>query len=272
MKMEIWSVLKFELRRKWKSILIFAGVIGGFILLMTTIFDPTLFSAYNDIMAGLPPEILDLVGGLADLSTFEGFFNMYIFEFAWMWYGLYIILFVAQDIPGEMENKTIDLVLSKPIKRWEFALGKQLEHLLTIIAVIFVSTLSTLGAIAINPNVILSEVDFGGYIICFLWLGILLFAIESTVLLISTMLGSKKATAAGFAIVMGLWFISAYGDNFGAIADIKYISFFTFIDTRAVLIDGVMTGVLGDILILLAYSAILSTIAVVYFTKRDIPV
>ena len=151
-------------------------------------------------------------------------------------------------------------------------MGKQLEHLITIIAVIVLSIVSTLIAIAINPNVNTAEVDIGGFIICFIWLGFLLAAIESTVLLFSSMLGSKKATAVGFGVVMGLWFISAYGNNFGAIADIKYFSFFTYIDSRAVLIDGVMTGVLGDILILLAYSAILSTIAVVYFTKRDIPV
>jgi ABC-2 type transport system permease protein len=269
--MEIWSVLKFELQRNWKSILIFAGVIGGFILLMTGIFDPTLFAAYNDIMAGIPPELLDMIGGLVDMSTFEGFFNLYIFEFAWMWYGLYLILKVAQDIPGEMENKTIDLVLSKPIKRWEFVIGKQLEHIITIVAVIIASAVCTLGAIAFNPNVIAAEVDIGGFLICFVLLGFLLLAIESTVLLISTILGGKKAMAAGFGVVMGLWFISAYGGNF-SIANIEYISFFTFFDSRAILIEGVMTGVLGDMLILLGYSVVLSSLAVVYFTKRDIPV
>jgi ABC-2 type transport system permease protein len=269
--MEIFSVLKFELKRNWKSILIFAGVIGGFILIMVSIFDPILFSEYNDIMSNVPPELLDMIGGLVDMSTFEGFFNLYIFEFAWMWYGLYIILMVAQDIPGEMENKTIDLVLSKPIKRWEFVLGKQLQHLITIITAMLFSALCTLGAIAINSDINASEVDIGGFIICFVWLGILLFAIESTVLLISTMLGRKKATAVGFAIVMGLWFISAYGGSL-PIENIEYISFFTFIDTRAILIDGILAGTLGNILILIAYSVVLSIIAVVYFTKRDIPV
>ncbi|MHA1729797.1 MAG: ABC transporter permease subunit [Promethearchaeota archaeon] len=267
--MEIFSVLKFEIKKNYKSILIFATIIGGFLFMMTSIFEPILFANYNVIIVGMPEEVLALIGGLIDLSTFEGYFNMYIFELAWMWYGLYIILKVAQDIPGEIENKTIDLVLSKPIKRWEYVLGKQLQHITTIFAVIGFSALCTVGAIAINPNVNLVEVDIGGFIICFVWLGVLLFTIESAVLLISTILGSKKARSVGFTIVMGLWFISAYSGSI-PIENIEYISFFTFFDTRTILIDGIFTETLGNVLILIAYSVILSIIAIVYFSKRDI--
>ena len=269
--MEIFSVLKFEIKRNYKSILIFSGLVGGFILLMSSIFEPEFFSGYNDIMSGLPPELLEFVGGLVDLSTFEGFFNLYIFEMSWMWYGLYLILKVATDIPAEMENKTIDLVLSKPIKRWEFVLGKQLLHIITIFAAILLSSLCTLIAIAANPNVNPTEVDIGGFILCFVLLGFLLLAIESTALVISTISGSKKSTIVGFAIVMGLWFITAYSGSI-PIDNIEYISFFTYFDSRAILIDGVLTGILGNIFILLGYSVVLSAISIVYFTKRDIPV
>ena len=269
--MELFSVLKFELKRNLKAILIFGGVVGGFILLMSMIFDPTLFAEYNDILEGVPPEILALIGGIVDLSTFEGFFNLYIFEFAWMWYGLYIILFVAQDIPGELEKKTIDLVLSKPIKRWEFVIGKQICHIITIFVAMLFSAVFTVISIAINPNIDASEVGLGGFMICFVWLGMLLVAMESTVLLISTIAGSKKATILGFGIVMGLWFISAYSGSI-PIKNIEYISFFTFFDSRAVIIDGVMADIVAGILILLVYSAVFSTMASLYFTKRDIPV
>ena len=269
--MHIFSVLKFELKRNFKSILIFAGVVGGFILMMAAIFEPGLFAEYNDIMAGMSPEILNMIGGLVDLSTFQGFFNMYIFEFAWMWYGIYLILKVAQDIPGEMENKTIDLVLSKPIKRWEFVLGKQLAHGATITAAILSSMLFTVVAIAVNANVGFEEVDLGGFMLCFLILGFLLITIESAVLLISTILGSKKATAVGFAVVMGLWFLSAYSGSI-PVDNIEVISFFSYFDTRAILINGILDGILEDILVLVAYSAVFTTLAVIYFTKRDIPV
>ena len=170
-----------------------------------------------------------------------------------------------------MENKTIDLVLSKPIKRWEYVFGKQLQHIITIIAVILSSVLCLLAAIAINPKIIAAEVDIAGFIIGFLWLSILLIAIESTVLLISTIFDSKKATMLGFAIVMGLWFISAYGANL-PIDNIEYISIFTYFNPRAILIDGVLTDVLPNILILLVYGLVLSIFAMVYYTKRDIPV
>ena len=73
--MEVFSVLKFEVKKNFKSILAFTGVIGGFVLLMNSLFDPTIFAYYNEIMNNMPPEVLDLIGGLTDLSTFEGFFT-----------------------------------------------------------------------------------------------------------------------------------------------------------------------------------------------------
>jgi ABC-2 type transport system permease protein len=269
--LEIFSVLKFEVKKNFKAILIFAGVIGGFVLMMLSIFDPGLFSNYNEIISQMPPEILELLGGQVDMGTFEGFFNLYIFEFSWMWYGLYLILKVAQDIPGEMENKTIDLVLSKPIRRWEFVLGKQFQHFITIIIVVIFSVISTIIAAASNPNVILLELDWGGIIISFFWLAILLIAIESTVLLISTVLERKKATAVGFAVVMGMWFLSAYSGSI-PIDNIEYVSFFTFFNPRTLIIEGIASNILRDIFILIGYSIVISVIAVVYFIKRDIPV
>lgn len=269
--MEILSVLKFEIQRNIKSILIFAGVIGGFILLMSSIFEPAFFAEYNDIMSTISPEVLELIGGIVDMSTFEGFFNLYIFEFAWMWYGLYIILIVAQDIPEELEKKTIDLVLSKPVKRWEFVVGKQLRHLTTILTVLVFSVIFTLFAILINPNILAAEVDIGGFLLCFVWLGVLLFAIESTVVLISTILDRKRSTAVGFALVMGLWFLSAYSGSI-PIENIEYISFFNYFDPRSILIDKAMSGTFVNILVLLGYSIVLSIAANVYFSKRDIPV
>lgn len=269
--MELFDALKFEIKKTWRGMLIFGGVIGGLFLILVAIYDPAIFENYNDIIASFPPELLGFLGGQVDLGTFPGYFNMYVFEFAWMWYGLYLILKVAQDIPGEMENKTIDLVLSKPIKRWEYVLSKQIQHIITILVVLVMSFLLILVAVGFNSNIVFADVDFGGVMLSFAWLAILLWAIESTVLLISTVFRRRHATSIGFALIMVLWFIPAFSGSI-PIDNIEYISIFHYFNTRVILIDGLFTNVLRDILILIGWSVVMSAGAIIYFAKRDIPV
>ncbi|MBN2156053.1 MAG: ABC transporter permease subunit [Candidatus Lokiarchaeota archaeon] len=269
--MELFDALKFEIKKGWKSMLIFGGVIGLLFLVLVAMYDPAIFEHYNEIIESLPPELLGLLGGQVDLGTFSGYFNMYTLEFAWMWFGLYLILKVAQDIPGEMENKTIDLVLSKPIKRWEYVLSKQLHHIITIFVAVTIPLGLSLAAIGFNTKILNTNVNFGGILLSYLWLTILLWAIESTVLLISTVFRRRSATAIGFAVIMVLWFIPAFSGSI-PIDNIEYISIFQYFNTRVILIDELMTNVVRDILILVGWSVVMSVCAIIYFMKRDIPV
>jgi ABC-2 type transport system permease protein len=269
--MEILSVLKFEIQKGYKSLLLFSLIVGGFILLMLSIFDPTLFVSYNDILAGMPPEMQNLVGGLVDLSTFEGFFNLYIFEFAWMWYGIYIIIKVSQDLPSEIEGKTIDLILSKPIRRVEYIIGKQLYHILLIITAILSSIIFTIASIFLNPNINSETIEISGFVYSFIWLGILLIAIESTVLLISTILPGRKSMAVGFAVIMGLWFISAYSNSI-PIENIDLISLFTYYSPKEIIIEGETANVLNNITVLIVWYIVTTLVALIYFDKKDIKI
>ncbi len=269
--MELFDALKFEIKKTWRAMLIFGGVIGGLFLLLVAIFDPAIFESYNEIIASFPPELLGFLGGQVDLGTFEGFFNMYVFEFAWMWYGLYLILKVASDIPTEMDEKTIDLVLSKPIRRWEYVLSKQIQHIITIIVVVLFSALLCVAAIAFNPHIVFADFNFGGMALSFAWLILLLWAIESAVLLISTIFRRRIATAIGFALIMLLYFIPAFSGSI-PIDNIEYISIFHYFNSRVIMIDGLYTNVVRDMLILTGWSVVMSAGAIIYFSKRDLPV
>lgn len=269
--MELFDALKFEIKKTWRGMLIFGGVVGLFISLELGFYDPILFESLEEILASLPPEILALLGNQVNFGTFEGFANVYLFGFAWLWWGLYLILKVAQDIPGEMENKTIDLVLSKPIRRWEYVLSKQIQHIVTIIVALLIGFLFTLSVIAFNPHIIFADVHYNRLILSFVWTAILLITIESNVLLISTIFRRRIATAIGFAFVMIMWFIPAFSANI-PIDNIEYISFFNYFETSSLMIDGLMTNVVRDMLILVGWSISMSAGAIIIFSKRDLPV
>jgi len=269
--MQLLDALKFEIKKTYRGMIIFGGVVGLLFLMEIGIYDPALFENLNDLFSTLPPEIVALLGSQVDLGTFEGYSNLYLFEFAWLWYGLFLILKVSQDIPGEMENKTIDLVLSKPIHRWEYVLSKQIQHIITIITALSISFAFLLAGIALNPNIVFMDVYFDRILISFGWVAILLLVIESTVLLISVIFRRRIATAIGFVFIMIMWFIPSFSANI-PIENIEYISFFNYFDTSSLMIDGLMTNIVRDMLILAGWAIAMSAGAIIIFSKRDLPV
>ena len=70
---------------------------------------------------------------------------------------------------------------------------------------------------------------------------------------------------------MVFWFIPAFSGSI-PVENIEYISIFNYFNTRTILIDGVMTNVVRDILILFGYTFVMSAGAIIYFSKRDIPI
>ena len=113
-----------EIRFNLKAIIILAVIFALFFLSFMMMYDPTLFEEMQTLLDSYPDAIKQMVGDYIALTTFGGFLNVYLFSMSWFYFGFYFIIKSAQDIPKEIEDKTIDIILSKPIKRWQFVIGK----------------------------------------------------------------------------------------------------------------------------------------------------
>ena len=262
-----------EIRFNIKAILIIAFLFGLFFLSFMGMFDPTLFEDMEALLESYPEAIVQMVGEYVALTTFGGFLNVYLFSMSWFYFGFYFIIKAAQDIPKEIEDKTIDIILSKPIKRWQFVIGKYVKHIITAFIIVGFSSLGVLIGVFTLPNIIPSEVYFNEIFTVFLWLFVFLVALISTSLFFSTFQHPKRALTLSFAATMFFYIVGIFWEAFPeAVQGIRFASIFYYFETSNLLVNHVWDMVLINILILTGYSACMVGLSVLIFNKRDIPV
>lgn len=262
-----------EIRYNIKGILILALLFGLFFLAFMAIYDPTLFEDMEALIASYPEAIIQLVGEYIALTTFGGFLNVYLFSMSWFYFGFYFIIKAAQDIPKEIEDKTIDIILSKPIKRWKFVVGKYIRHIITAFIIVTISSFGVLIGVFAFPTISSSEVYLNEIYAVFLWLFVLLVALISTSLFFSTFLRPRRALTFSFAITIFFYIVGIFWDAFPeAVQGMRFLSIFYYFETSNLLVNHVWDSVFLNILILTGYSAIMVVLSVIVFNKRDIPV
>ena len=262
-----------EIKYNIKAIIILALCFGLFFFAFMAMYDPTLFEDMEALLESYPEAVLQMVGNYIALSTFGGFINVYLFSMTWFYFGFYFIIKSAQDIPKEIEDRTIDIILSKPMKRWSFVIGKYIRHVITAFILVVFSSLGVLIGVFAFPTIVPSEVYFIEIYTVFLWLFVFLVALISTSLFFSTFLQSKRALTLSFAFIVFFYIVGIFWEAFPeAIQGIKFASIFYYFETSNLLVNHVWDNVLLNILILTGYSACMVGLSVLIFNKRDIPV
>lgn len=272
--MKVHTIALIEIKKNFKSVLKVSFFMGAFILMITAIFDPDSFSELEGYMDTMPPAILEMMGGAMDLGTFGGFFTIEFLSMIWIWLGIYFILQAGQDIPSTIENKTIDLTLSKPLKRWEFVIGRYMRFLFSIFFVIFFMLMVTFLMISIAPNLQDQVINLAEFFWGLTWAFLFIVSLTTTAFFFSVFLNRKKATGIAFGILVLFFVIGTFYSFFDdRIQDIKYLSLFFYYDpSRIIVSHNFDETVIRDFLILFGYSVILLFASIIVFNKRDIPV
>jgi ABC-type transport system involved in multi-copper enzyme maturation permease subunit len=190
-----------------------------------------------------------------------------------MYFGIYLLMKASQDIPKEIEEKTIDLIMSKPINRWEFIVGKYFRH---IGVAFFLSICTALGlflGILAFPNINQAEIYFDEILFVIFWFFLYLVAIISTSFFFSTFLTTKKALGAAFGMLVFFFaFDSFWGMMPESMENVKFLSIFYYFNPFELLVNHDWANVWLHSLILGVYSVIITVIAGFIFNRRDIPV
>lgn len=75
-------------------------------------------------MENLPPIIKSLVGDLASMATPAGFLRLKMFDPLPLLLAVFAVTHGAQAVAGELESKTVDILLSQPVPRWRVVVEK----------------------------------------------------------------------------------------------------------------------------------------------------
>ena len=268
-----FSTVKELILDKKFMILILGGGIGLLSFLFIALIEDMDLQSIQDMFSSFPEGILDFFGDLAVLANPYGWWTMEMLSFIWLYAGILFIFTASSLLSHEVENKTIDLSLSKPISRYNF-LGSKITFLyIYIMATIGIFFLITLGSMSASSVYKTEGIFFERFLAAYFSVVLFLGALAMVAKFISTIfLSTKKAMALGVMILFIMFFLGefyVYMDE--AIQDIKYISIFYYFNPVDYIVNGDTAIFTRDIVILGTINGALIAGSLFVFNKKDIP-
>lgn len=262
--------------KKWATILL-GGITGLFGVFTIYILNEIDLEAIDSIIAmmGLGESMegmLDFFGGVAAMTNPYGFLTIEVLGFIWLYAGIYLVYSASSLLSQEIEEKTIELSLSKPITRTKFLSSKIVSLYLFIIILMALAFLIISGGIANSQRFIDEGLYWdrvwGTYVIVVLFLS----ALSMIAFFGSTIfLNSKKAMVIGIVALFLMFFIDGFYSYMEEIENLKYFTVFFYYNPIDYLVHGDIDLYVRDIIVLALVNAALAIGSLVIFNKQDIP-
>jgi ABC-2 type transport system permease protein len=273
MRQFITSVKESLLTKKY-IILILGGIIGLLSYFIIYLVEDMNLTAIQDIIDAWPEGMLEFFGDAEIFTNPYGFWGLEMLSFIWLYAGIYIVYMASGLLSQEVEEKTIDLTLSKPITRFNF-LGSKISFLyIFIVATMGIFFLITTGGMAFSSIFKEEGLIFDRlwltYIILVLFLGALaMFAKMFSTIFLTT----RKSMALGVVVLFLMFFLGEfyiYMDE--SVQGIKYISVFYYFNPAEYLVHSDFPLFIRDLIILGSINTGLIVTSLLVFNKKDIPI
>lgn len=201
----VYHIARATLRRKWVSLLAFAGGLAAFQALVVVSF-PAIggMAAVSSVVETFPGGLRQLLKLAPNLQA--GFGLQDYLAFTWihpLFLGLvaaFVVSRAADALAGDVERGAIYLLLSRPVPRWALVLGRALEMFVGVGILMAASWLGLALAVWLTG---LEGVALGRFALVALVAWPLFAALGSVALAISSA-GSRAAVAAGVGTAVTL--------------------------------------------------------------------
>ena len=233
------------------------------------------FSQLEDYINSLPEAMWALLGGELDITNPYSLTNSYFYSFMWLYCGIFIVYLASNLVPQDVENHSIDLVLSKPVSREEYLLGKIAFVFAFVVALMAIITVFVaLGMV--SSQVFIQEGLYwerlaAVFLITTLHLGTL---VMTSVFVSTVFLDAKKTTAVSVIVMFVMFFIGEFSTlmnpNVGNI--LQYFSTWFYYNPAKIFGAGNFANFAGDVLVLTGINVALIVASLFFFRKRDIPI
>ncbi|MHA2346110.1 MAG: ABC transporter permease subunit [Candidatus Hodarchaeales archaeon] len=267
------TVYKKNLRKYWILGISFPIVIIVFIPFIGSIW-PELseqMAAFQELLKS--PIYRVMLGDLVDLSTWQGMYFMYIFMLL-EWVMIFATIFIpARLITSEMDNNTLDVMLSYPIPRWKYAIEKfsvyLTYNLLYPILIIIVTFLT--NEMMINLDFITAEEAVDLLLVFYAGIGswLLFFALGSLSFVVGMIfLESNKAMAFSGLVILSQYMMERFGGIVESINFLQDFSLFHYLTYQSINHTGKL--LIGDVIIVAAVGLIATAGALYIFQRREL--
>jgi ABC-2 type transport system permease protein len=205
---------------------------------------------------------------VTSLSTLEGLLTVELYQ-----WGMEILLagfaifFAAGFISGEVESKTIDVLLANPVSRTRILLEK---YLALVVMLVLVNVALFIG-VAGGAFYIGEALDIKWVVYAHIFSMPYLLVVGSYSTLLSVIFDDSRRTSyVGFGILMGSFIINSLSITSQKYAQINRITLFYYYDVGKILVLHEVNW--GHTLFLCALAVLFLVIAVIWFKRKDIAV
>ncbi|WP_346917080.1 ABC transporter permease subunit [Clostridium sp.] len=262
-----FALFKTTLKKNWKLLLIFFGVLTMYMTIMISMYDPNDIEALTSMLKLLPEDIMKAMGFTNVVTDLTGYLASWLYGLLMFGFPMVYCIILGNRLVAKMvDNSSFVYLLSTPNSRSKIIITQGIYALVSII-VLFIALFGV--------GVIFSEVMFSGSLDIgqFLSLNFTTMLVNMVVMMISFFFSclfneTKLSLAFGAGIPIGFILMNMLG---GASADmeiLKNISIYGFYDPVK-LVQG--SDILGINLIYIGIIIVLFVASVLIFKKRRLP-
>ncbi|MBN1285236.1 MAG: ABC transporter permease subunit [Anaerolineae bacterium] len=242
------------------------GLVLALLGLLVVLMYPTIqgFEGLDKIIEALPPALKALTGDVKDFSSLEGLLATKFFSMGPLILAVYAVQFGAAGLAGEEQHGTMDLLMSAPVPRWQVVIEKFAAFALSLVVVLLITFLGVVVGVALTPNI---TVSWQHVFEATMNLAPIALTFGALTFLFSTSLPYRLpggVIAVGMAVAF--YMLHLMGQMSSALEPVQVINPFYYHGTRT-LFDGMNWG---NVIVLLAASAVLLAASVFTFERRDL--
>jgi len=220
------------------------------------------------------PVFEAFVGGKGfDIYSIKGFLCMQLFSSLTLFIIIYFLIQYAGAFSSEVENKSIDIILSTPLSRRRFFISRYLSWAaMNLIMVVSWIIFIYIGVLALRSVLGLDEVadvPFGDITRTMILLLPFMLSVQGFCMLASVITNnSMKAYGVSFGIYFGMHFLNILAQLGEKLDFVKYLAIFHYWNYNAIFIDGIIPW--GDTVLLTILSIVLFIAGSAIFEGKDL--
>ncbi len=236
----------------------------------------SLYPSFQGQLEGMQ-EILDLPIYQAlgmSFGTFEDWIASTVLNIIPLILAIYAVIDGTGTLAGEEDDGKLELVVTLPIARWQIVTVKALAHGIALLLILFIASLVSTGIfLGIEDQISQASLTIGAADVFWGLMGAwpVVYAIGLLSLFLGTFCATRRfAAMLGTIIVIVSYFASNLAQQIESVANLKYLSLFTYYNSTATAFSEGQQ--FGDVAVLLFIALFAYGLALFFFQRRNITV
>ena len=271
MNKDIKTVFWQTLSARKRSLVVYA-IVGLLLMWMFIAFYPSILAdsaQFNELLQSYPESLTAILGiDEINFSTLENFLALENFSIMWPVIAIVMLAGIAgSSVAGEIEEGTIELIISRPISRIDLFLGRYFAGVASLIVFIVFSILSVFPLAALHGL----ETQFTNHLSASFMALLFGLSVLSLTFLFSVIFSEKSKVYYTSGGILGLMYILSGVSNLTEnVSFLKYFSFFHYFGGVEALMNNEISVL--SIIVFAVFILASTALAIQHFNHRDIAV